>query len=170
MHDNLTVGLKAQCIYTIECFGPDGKLKWKDTAKNIVVNVGLDEILDKFWKGSGYTAAHFVGLTDDAPTTAAADTMPSHAGWTEVTIYDEGTREALVLGSVSSQSVDNSASKASFAINATDVIGGAFIAISSTKGETASILMSVAAFTEGDKNVDNGDTLNVTATITAATV
>ena len=48
------------------------------------------------------------------------------------------------------------------------MIGGAFLAKSSTKGETASLLYSAVAFTAADKSLDNGDTLNVTVTLTAA--
>lgn len=136
---------------------------------NIVVNVGLDDILDKYFKGSAYTAAFYVLLTDGTPTIAAGDTMASHAGWVEVTAYSEATREALVLGSVASQSVDNSASKASFSINSdTTVIGGGAVATASDKGGSTGILYGAAAFTAGDKSLDNGDTLNVTITLTAA--
>lgn len=160
--------LKTRCVYTVQCVGSDGNVKWEDKAYNTVVNVGLNDVLDKYWKGSSYTAAHYVGLTDGTPTPAAGDIMSSHAGWTEVTDYSEATRELLVLGSVSSQSVDNSASKASFSINGTATVGGAFITTNSTKGGTTGTLVSVAAFSEGDKSVTSGDTLNVTCTITAA--
>ena len=156
-------------VYKFECYDKHGKLKWVDENHNTVVNVGLDDVLDKYFKGSTYTAAWYVGLTDGTPTIAAGDTMASHAGWVEVTAYTEGTREALVLGTVSGQSVDNSASKAAFSINAdTTVIGGAFLAVSSTKGEAASLLYGVAALTAGDKSLDSGDTLNVTITLAAA--
>ena len=94
--------------------------------------------------------------------------MSSHAGWTEVTDYSESTREALVLGTVASQSVDNSASKASYSINATATVGGAFITTVSTKVAPPALLYGVGAFSGGDKSVDNGDTLNVTVTCTAA--
>lgn len=146
-----------------------GPLKWEHEFANIVTNVGLNDALDKYLKGSSYTGAFFVGLTDGTPTVNAADTMASHAGWAEVTAYSEGTRPALTLGTVASQSVSNTASKASFSINAdSTTIGGAFLATASGKGETASILYSVAAFQAGDKGLDNGDTLNVTVTCTAA--
>lgn len=144
-------------------------LKWDETIKNIIPNVGLDDILDKYYKGSAYTASFFVGLTDGTPTVAAGDTMASHAGWTEVVAYSEGARQTLTLGAVSGQSVDNSASKAAYSINAdSTTIGGALITTDSTKGGTAGILGGVAAFTGGDKSADNGDTLNVTATLTQA--
>lgn len=154
--------------YIVECIGPDGKLKWTDEFDNLVTNEGLNDNLDKYLKGSTYTAAFYVGLTDGTPTVNAADTMSSHAGWTEVTDYSESTREALVLGTVASQSVDNSASKASYSINATATVGGAFITTVNTKGGTTGTLYGVGAFSGGDKSVDNGDTLNVTVTCTAA--
>ena len=154
--------------YHVECFGPDGVLKWADDAYNLVVNVGLDEYLQRIWKSSTFTASDFVGLTDAAPTIAAADTMASHAGWVELVPYSEGTREAFTPGTVASQSVDNAASKASFSITSTATIGGCFASDNSTKSGTAGILIGVAAFSGGDKAVANLDTLNVTLTSTAA--
>jgi len=158
--------LAVKNIYHFEAFDKDGKLKWEETVENIVTNAGLNDILDKYLKGSAYTAAWYVLLTDGTPTVNAADTLASHAGWTEVTAYT-GDRKALTLGSVASQSVDNSASKASFAINAdSTTIGGAGICTAETG--TSGVLYSVAAFTAADKSLDNGDTLNVTVTCTAA--
>ena len=152
--------------YHFEAFDSAGNLKWEEYAENIVVNEGLDDLLDKYLKGSAYTAAHYVLLTDGTPTPAAGDTLASHAGWAEVTAYT-GDRKALVLGTVSSQSVDNSANKATFAINANGTtIGGAGLATVATG--SAGTLYSVAAFTAGDKGLDDGDTLNVTVTCTAA--
>ena len=155
--------------YVVECFDRDGNRKWVEEFDNIVVNVGLDDLLDKYLKGSSYTASFFVGLTDGTPTAAAADTMSSHAGWAEVTAYDEATRETLTLGTVASQSVDNSASKASFTISTNSTtVGGAFVTTNNTKGGTSGTLYGIGAFTGGDKSVDDGDTLNVTVTLTTA--
>lgn len=141
---------------------------WRDTVQNLVVNTGLDDYLDKYYKGAAYTASHFVGLTDGTPTVAAADTMASHAGWAVVTDYSESVRQTLTMGSVSGQSVDNSASKASFSINGTATVGGAFVTTDSTKSGTSGTLVGAGAFTGGDKSVTNGDTLNVTITATQA--
>lgn len=165
----LRMGVLMKSTYLFEAYDPDGNFKWRHLTTNIVVNTGLDDILQEYFKGSTYTAAHFVGLTDGTPTVAAGDTMSSHVGWTEVTAYSEATREALVLGSVASQSVDNAASKASFSINAdTTTVGGAFVTTNSTKGGSTGILYGAAAFTAADKSLDNGDTLNVTVTLTAS--
>lgn len=165
---DLVAAINHTHVWSFECYDKDGNLKWAEECKNLTTNVGLNDILDKYWKGSAYTASHFVGLTDGTPTVAAADTMASHAGWAEVTNYTEGTREALTLGAVAAQSVDNSASKASFSVNATVTVGGAFLCTDSTKGGTTGTLVSVVAFTGGDKSLSNGDTLNVTVTLTNA--
>ena len=166
--DGVKMNMHFGDLFEIECFGPDGKLKWRDTIKNLVVNAGLDDALDKYLKGSAYTAAHYCGLTDGTPTVAAADTMSSHSGWTEVTGYSEGARQTVTWGTVSSQSVDNSASKASFSINASVTVGGAFLATDSTKGGTTGTLYGGGAFTGGDKSLTSGDTLNVTVTASAS--
>jgi len=156
-------------VWRFEARDPDGSIKWFEEVKNIIVNEGLDDILDKYYKGSTYTAAFYVGLTDGTPTVAGADTMASHAGWTEVTAYDEAVRQTLTLGSVSSQSVDNVASKAVFTISAdTTTVGGGFITTNSTKGGSTGTLVGAAAFTAADKSLDDDDTLTVTVTLTAS--
>lgn len=147
----------------------NGNVKWVEEFDNLVVNAGLDDSLDKHLKGSSYTAAWYVGLTDGTPSFAAGDTMGSHAGWTEVEDYSEGTRQDLTLGSVSGQSVDNSGNEATFSIDTNSTtIGGAFITTSSTKGGSTGTLYGGGAFSAGDKTLDNGDTLEVTVTLTAS--
>jgi hypothetical protein len=156
-------------VFKVECFDKAGNLKWIDYIENLVVNEGLDDALDKYFKGSTYTAAHYVGLTDGTPTVAAGDTMASHAGWTEVTAYDEAVRQTAQFGSVSGQSLDNSANKAVFTIDTNSTtIGGAFLATNSTKGGSTGTLYGGGAFSAGDKVLDDNDVLNVTVTATAA--
>jgi hypothetical protein len=164
----VNVGKGLSTHYKIECFDANGNLKWVDEFDNLVVTAGLNDSLDKHFKGSSYTAAWYVGLTGSSPTFAAGDTMSSHAGWTENTDYGEANRPALSLGSVASGSVDNSASKAQFSINATATIGGAFVVTNNTKGGTTGTLYGGGAFSEGNRSVVNGDVLNVTVTLTAS--
>lgn len=170
-HEGLRAGLGITHHFHIEAFDADGNLKWEDRFKNLVVNTGLNDYLDKYYKGSAYTAAHYVGLTDGTPSFAAGDTMASHAGWVEVTNYtvtdvspDSNSRALYNPGTVASQSVDNSASKAVFSILGAVTVGGAFISTDSTKGGTSGTLVGGNAFTGGDRSLSNGDTLNVTVT------
>src|SRR5205809_7403263 len=90
------VGMKS--VYRFECVGADGKVKWVEEVENLVVNAGLNDLLTQYFKGSAYTAAFYVGLKG-AGTVAAADTLASHGGWSEVTAYT-GNRKTLTLGSV----------------------------------------------------------------------
>lgn len=160
---------KMSTVYEFWAYDRNGNLKWHEVCHNLVVNVGLNDLLDKYFKGSTYTASFYVGLTDGTPTVAAGDTMASHAGWVEVTAYDESTRPALTLGSVSGQAVNNSASKAVFTISTNSTtIGGAFVVTNSTKGGTTGTLYGAAAFTGGDKTLDDGDTLAVQINLSAA--
>ncbi len=173
MKAGLAASVTARAHFLAECFDKDGNLKWVEEADNIVVNEGLDDILDKFFKGSTYTEDFSVGLIDQTSAGAlvAADTGAQIGGtnaWAELTNYTEGVREDLVLGVVASQSVDNSASKASFSINATVTIEGAFIVNGdNAKNGVAGIIYGEAAFA-AERGAINGDTLNVTVTLTAA--
>jgi len=165
----LNTGIKLGNRYKVVCHDGHGNLKWIDYITNLVVDEGLDDTLDKYLKGSGYTAAHYLGLTDGTPSVAAGDDMTTHAGWTEVEDYDEGVRQTATWGSVSGKSVDNSGSPAVFTIDSNSTtIGGAFLVTDSTKGGTSGILYGGGAFDAGDKVLDDNDTLTVTMTATAA--
>lgn len=156
-------------VFSVTCRDAEGAVKWEDVAKNLVVDVGLEHILDiLFVSATAQVDPWYVGLTDGTPTVAAADTMSSHAGWVEVTAYDEAARQAFV-DVRTGQSVDNSASKAAFTIDTNSTtIGGAFLSSDSTKSGTTGTLLCVAAFTGGDKTADDNDTLSVQYTFTAA--
>jgi hypothetical protein len=153
--------------WQITCRDRHGRIKWQDDIKNLVTNEGLNHLLDVALSGATQDTTWFIGLTSASPTVAAGNTLASHAGWTEVTAYDETNRVAWVDGGVASQSVSNSASPATFTINANSTdVGGAFLAGVNTG--TSGVLYAVGAFTAGNKSLDDNDTLDVTFTATAA--
>lgn len=160
-------GISLSGQWSVSCVR-DGVEIWREEIHNLVVDTGLNDVLDKYFKGSNYSAAHYVGLADGTPTPAAGDTMASHAGWAEVTAYDEGTRPAFTPGTVSAKSVSNSASKAEFTISGAATIGGAFLTTNNTKGGSTGTLVSVAAFTSGDRSLQDGDVIQVQVTYTGA--
>ena len=166
---------KIRGTWGLQCVDSQGNLKWEDKIDpNLVVNVGLDYLLDVGLASGTQLPVWYVGLVDafTYPSGAAGDTMASHAGWTEYVNYSEAERVRWVNAAVSSQSITNSASKASFAINQdTQTVEGAFLvggANSHAKNIGSGSLYAVGAFTGGTKSVDNGDTLQVTATFTSA--
>jgi hypothetical protein len=157
-----------QAAYELKCFDRDGRRKWQHRFTNTVVTAGKNDLLTQYFKGNAYTASWHVGLIDDAgfAAIAATDTMASHPGWAESTAYGNANRAGLILGTVSAGSIDNAASTAAFAINATAAIRGAFIASSNVKGSTSGTLYSAGTFA-ASRSVAPGDTLNVTVTLTA---
>jgi len=166
----VTEGVGAGGVYTLQCFDKDGNLKWEASSHNLVVNVGLQDMNTQYFKGATYTAAWYIGLygAGASNTPAASDTASSHAGWTEIVPYSNATRPAATFGTATTADpsvISNSASPASFSINATATVGGAFLISNSTKSGTTGILFSASDFqSPGDRAVVSGDTLNVTYT------
>lgn len=156
-------------VFHVQCFDKDGNLKWEDAMHNLVVNQGLQDMNTKYFKGSAYTAAFYLGLVTgpgSGTAYAATDTLASHGGWTEFSNYS-GTRKALSFGTATTADpsvIDNSASPASFSITgAGGVVAGAFLC--TVASGTSGVLFSEADFqSPGDRTVVSGDTLNVTYT------
>jgi len=160
--------------FDYECISADGKVKWSGSSPNLVVNVGLAYMAGSALTSVAQITAWFIGLygAGASNTPAAADTMSSHAGWTENVGYSNATRVActFVTATTANPSVaTNTASPASFTINATSTVGGAFLTSGSAKSGTAGTLFSASDFTSpGDRSVVSGDTLNVTYTLSLA--
>ena len=156
-------------VFTIQCFGQDGKLKWEEKNHNLVVNEGLQDMNDKYFAGVAYSAAWYLGLITgpgSGTTIAAGDTLASHAGWTEYSDYT-GNRKAVTFGSATLADpsvIDNSGAPNAFVITAPGgTVAGAFLASVATG--TSGILFSASDFqSPGDRAVVAGDTLNVTYT------
>ena len=156
-------------VFTIQCFDKDGKLKWEEKNPNLVVNEGLQDMNDKYFSGSSYTAAWYLGLITGpgaSTTIAAGDTLASHAGWTEYSDYT-GNRKAVTFGGASLADpsvIDNSGAPNAFVITAPGgTVAGAFLTDVATG--TVGILFSASDFqSPGDRAVVAGDTLNVTYT------
>lgn len=152
--------------FRVQCFDKCGNLKWDEVAKNGVVTAGLNHVLDIEFHASAQVTAWYIGLISLTGYTglAAADTLVSHAGWTEGANYT-GTRKEWTEGAAAAGSMTNAVS-VDFAMNATTTIKGAFLC-SVTSG-TAGTLYCTALFTGGDQAVASGDTLKITYTLTAA--
>jgi hypothetical protein len=163
---NYESGVKLGGVFEINCFGEDGRLKWAEKADNIVTNQGLNHILNVVLSGTSKATNWFVGLKGTGAT-AAGDTLSSHAGWTELTPFTGASRVTYVEASASGQSITNSANKASFSITSAATVAGAMMASCITGANGSNILLCVADFASA-KGVDNGDTLEVTYTISAA--
>ena len=149
--------------YVVECIGADGQLKWTEQYVNTVMTLGKTDIIDKYFKGSAYTAAWFLGLKGTG-TAVAADTLASHASWTEVTPYT-GNRLGITFGTTSGGSNTATAVSYSITLAGPTTVAGAFVC--SVASGTSGTLYSAGDFTLA-RAVVSGDTLNVTLTVSAA--
>lgn len=166
--------------YVVECRGPDGELKWRDEFDNTVMTLGKNLALDTLLAGSAFTTVGpFMGLISSTSFTAiaAADTMAQLAGtngWREGGNANPPTytapRKTAVFSAASAGSKALS-SALSFAITGAGTIKGVFIVTNtgavSTIDNTSGTLLSAGLFSGGDRAVLNGDTVNVSWTLSA---
>lgn len=156
--------------YEFVCRDKHGNVKWTETITNTVMTAGKNDLLDKYFSGSAYTAAWYVGLISDADYSAinAADTAASHSGWKEAGTtnapdYDESARPQISWSAASSGSKAAS-SACTFTIAEAGTVKGAFVISDDTKDGTAGVLYSASTFS-GDRTVADDDTINVTPTM-----
>jgi hypothetical protein len=161
MNPTVSDAIKAPAMhYRFECLDKDGKVKWVEEFDNLVTTVGKTDIIDKYLKGSAYTASWFLGLKGTG-TAVVGDTMASHAGWSELVPYAAATRPAITWGTTSAGS--NTSTAVSIAINGTATVAGAFVVNDNTKSGSSGTLYSAGDFA-ASRSVLSGDTLNVTVT------
>lgn len=145
------------------------EIMWKEDFLNLVVTVGKNDMLDKYLAGSAYTAAFYMGLISSASYTTgvvAADTMASHAGWTEAAGYSNANRPTAAW-SAAAAGVKALSAGLVFNINASATIKGAFLSTNNVKSGTTGILFSGGLFTGGDQPVVDTNTLTATYQLSA---
>lgn len=144
---------------------------------NIVTDEGLNQLLRiMFTDGTQIALANWYVAIFNTDTTPAAGTTYGTPVYTEETDYDSATRPTWQGGSVASESVSNTANKATFVFDATSdgntIYGGALVGGdgASVKGNTADTdgRTYAAAKFGSAKPVEDNDTLKVTITLTSA--
>lgn len=152
-------------VFKFVCRDSEGAIKWVDETHNIVVNAGLQHILDVTFSGGTAVDPWYIGLADNSPTFNSTDTLSGHGSWTEFTEYSSERKEYVETRT--NQQLSNSGSVASFSISSSGGgVGGGFICSASTG--TSGTLMSGAALSGGNRTVADGDTVEVTYTFSAA--
>jgi hypothetical protein len=153
------------------CERPDKSIRWAQLGRvNGVVNEGFNLMLNSMFRSGSVTpiANWYIGLISNSGYSSlnAADTMASHAGWTEnSTQYTLSNRPQWSPGAASNKSLTNS-SPVNFPMNADNVIiKGIFVTSDNTLAGTTGTLWAHGLFS-GDQTLYNGDTLKITYTVT----
>jgi len=160
--------------FEVECVDKDGNVKWRDTIENVVCTLGKNVALDAFLAGAAYTVTGpFMGLISSVgwSAVAAADTMASHAGWTEAGGSNAPTYTAprkTAAWSAAAAGAKALSAVLSFVFTGGGTVKGCFLVYGTgavnTIDSTAGVLYSAGVFTGGDKVVVSTDTLNVSYT------
>ena len=166
MKEDQKMNLGRTNIWEIVCYESNGAEKWREKKKNLIVTEGLNHVLSSTFDAATQVTAWYVGLKA-AGSVAAGDTMSSHSGWAENTDYSQSVRQTLTLGTAASGSIDNVGNLATYSINGTATIAGAFVTSNNTKSGTSGTLYGAVDFSSA-RSVISGDTLTVTVTLTAA--
>jgi hypothetical protein len=152
--------------FVVEHRNRDDSLKALYEFPNGIVDVGLNHILDTQFNGGTPVTTWYIGLVDNSGFSAFADadTLASHAGWSESTTYTESNRVTWASDAAATRAISNSTT-ADFSVNATGNLKGIFVSSNNVKatGNTGT-LWSTAAFSSVVATA-NGDTLKVTYTI-----
>jgi hypothetical protein len=145
--------------FDIECRDPDGNLKWTESFRNLVTNVGKTSLLNIMFGSTAKVATWFLGLISTLGTgPAVGDTLASKA-WTEATSYT-APRRTLSFTNTATQTI--AATGITFTMTATDTINGCFVADASSGNGT--VLYSAGTFTA--RSVVAADQLTVTVSLT----
>lgn len=147
----------------------NGELVKKIEAFNAVTNAAMNDMLNRYFNAGTAYGTSYLGLVSASGFTnfAAADTMLSHAGWSEFVSYSESTRPAWTQGTAASQAVSN-AVQVTYTINNAGTIQGAFLVNDNTKAGTGGLLFSTATLQAGPTPVVTGDVIKHTYTIRLA--
>lgn len=131
---------------------------------NGITTAGINNLFNVYFGATSKASAWYLGLIASSGYSAlsAADTISSHAGWTEETSnYSQTNRPTWTPASASGGSVSNSSS-VDFTITGSVTVKGIFVVNENTKGGTTGTLWATALFTSGDQALVIGQTLKVT--------
>lgn len=163
--------MEARGKFTAKCYDKHGKLKWVDEFPNTVMTLGKNAMLDNSLSGAAYTVTGpYMGLISSVGYSAilAADTMASHAGWTEAGNANapaySGNRKTAVFSAAAAGAKAVSPVLA-FTFTSGGTVKGGFICFQAgalnTIDNAAGTLFSAGLFTGGDRVVQIGDVLNI---------
>jgi hypothetical protein len=158
--------IKFQGWFDLVCRNPDGSVAWEERlVLNGTTTAGLTNNLGVYFVSGTQITTWYGGLVDNAGFSAfaAADTMSSHAGWTEFTNYGESVRQTWSPGAPAGGIVTGAFG--TFTISASGTLKGAFVVSNNTKGGTTGVLWATGAFSSAQAVV-SGQVITLSYTCT----
>jgi hypothetical protein len=140
-------GCKLKGEFRYRIVNPDGTVEYDwAVCPNGAATVGLNSLLDVGFRAQTQITAWYISLINASGYSAvsSADTMSSHAGWTEYTSYTETNRQQWSPAAAASGSITNTTVVTFTNGGSAGSIQGMFLTSSNTKGGTTGTLYSTA--------------------------
>lgn len=154
--------------FIVECLGPDGEVKWTEDFLNTVFTVGKVNLLDVYFGAVAKPSAWYLVLKGTG-TEVAADTLASHASWTERSdVYSAANRPTVAFSAASASGANGQISTSaavSVAITTAGTVAGAGLTQTQVKATTTGVMYNAGDFSAA-RTVAIGDTLNVSLQLT----
>lgn len=126
---------------------------------NIVTDEGINHVLNVTMHDTAKTSTWYVAPHTAGSPATGTTAATYHSTHTETTAYDESTRVEWNTAASTSESITNSANKATFTYNAGVTVTGNGILSVSTKQSTSGVLLAVANYASGRALVDDDQQL-----------
>ena len=137
-------------------------------SSNLLVDEGLDEILDTALGNGSQISTWYIAIFSAAVTPLSTWTAANFAASaTEITNYDEATREVWTPTAVTGGVISSYTAKASFTASSAMTVRGAALISSSTKGGTTGTLIGASRF-GADKGLTTAELIDVGYQVTLA--
>jgi hypothetical protein len=159
------LNIRQSGCFDVRCFNPDGSLAWQDRWNNGATSAALNDILSVYFAAGTPKTTWYIGLINNAgfSALASADTMASHAGWTELTDYSESVRQTWTPSAPAGGSVTNTNTPSFTNITNGNVVNGAFLVSDNTKGGTTGVLWATSS-NSTPQTLQSGQVLKVNYT------
>lgn len=167
MHGDNVLGVGGS--FAASCW-ENGRLLWQENAKNGVTAAALLDLLGVMFRGGTQAGGWYMAPITLVSDVSSADTIASHAGWTEVTsAYDEATRPAWSPPAPSGGKLKNTTTT-EFTFNASTVCDGLMLASHSVKGNADTGVLWCTGKFSSPRTFAAGQQLRIFYELTASAV
>ena len=142
LEDNIMNQVSFAGRWAFERYTAGGILIAKQMSDNDIMLAAINNLFDEHFRNGDPASAWRIGLIGGAAAeVTTADTMSSHAGWSEDENYDEIARPAWQPNATVSQIIENNRGVV-FSISIDTTIRGMFLTTDNTKGGATGTLWS----------------------------
>jgi len=169
MRDKIGGNLQVGGRFSVGCFDQRGRRVWSEDFTNGIVSAALLAVLDIMFRNSTQLPSWYLAPITLVSSVSAADSMTSHAGWTEINAnYDEAARPAWAPPAASGGKLKNTDTVV-MTFNATTVADGLMLTSDSVKGATNGTLWCTGLFSSS-RTFSSGQELRIFYELTASAV